>query len=204
LGRDLNSTIANSANITFTNKYDTNAVSYLTSSGRDIGLDLTAWQDSLPSGAPSLLYDILGNPRTGSWDIGALEYTEGEADTIPSFSFTPVTNAELSSYHIGSAIFSGADSTFHVWSEADSFKVGVLSPFDIVMDTAHVGDTVFVPNVASGIYSTQTTKTIYAGGESEIFSVTTKSEPISQRPIARGVNNTRWKTSDNKLIKVQE
>lgn len=52
---------------TFVNKYDTNKASYYTTSGRNLGEDLTAT-------FPFLSTDALGNARSGSWDIGALEY----------------------------------------------------------------------------------------------------------------------------------
>jgi hypothetical protein len=64
---DNNSITGNSENVTFTNKYDTLITGYYTTTGRDAGIDLSA-------DYPFLATDILGNPRTGTWDIGALEY----------------------------------------------------------------------------------------------------------------------------------
>jgi len=40
---------------------------YYTTTGRDVGVDLT-------SECPEALYDILGNARSGSWDMGALQF----------------------------------------------------------------------------------------------------------------------------------
>ena len=67
---DLNSTTSNSTAVTFSNKYDSAATGYYTTSGRDLGVDLSATY-------PFLATDILGNPRSGDWDIGALEYQGG-------------------------------------------------------------------------------------------------------------------------------
>ncbi|MBE0572728.1 MAG: hypothetical protein IH618_14390 [Ignavibacteriaceae bacterium] len=68
-GYDTHGDIANSINVTFTNKYDTLASGYYTEFGRGGGINLL-------SEYPELAYDILGNPRptTGAWDAGALQY----------------------------------------------------------------------------------------------------------------------------------
>lgn len=153
--------------VSFSNKYDTLATGYYTETGRDLGTDLS-------SDYPFLSTDILGNPRTGAWDIGALEYQDGAVDTVPTFSFTPVTGATRNGYYTVSSVFTNADSTFHVWTATnDSFKVGALSNYDLTMVTADSGDTVFVSNIASGSFNTANVNYVVAGGNSQGFSVTT-------------------------------
>lgn len=128
----------------------------------------------------AMFYDIYGNPRDiDNPSIGAYEYTTGATDTVPLFNFTSVTNAGLNSYHTTSAVFTGCDSTFHVWTvTSDSFKVGALSSYDIIMVEADSGDTVYITNIASGNYSTTNTNYVVAGGYSRGFSVTTESAPV--------------------------
>ncbi len=63
LGWDTNS---DSAQVTFANKYGTNIADYLTTTGRDAGVDLAAFFTT----------DILGvtRPKNAVWDLGCLEY----------------------------------------------------------------------------------------------------------------------------------
>ena len=69
LGYDTNSDTIDVSTVTWVNKYDTLAASYYTNVGIDAGVDLT-------SEYPFLAYDILGNARDGTPDLGALEYQE--------------------------------------------------------------------------------------------------------------------------------
>lgn len=69
-GFDTHSLTGNSTAITFANKYGLNKTDYYTETGRDAGVDLSAEY-------PFLQYDILGNPRSGTWDMGALEFQGG-------------------------------------------------------------------------------------------------------------------------------
>lgn len=66
-GIDSASNLVNSTGISFTEKYGLEKIDYYTTTGRDSAVDLSATY-------PFLATDILGNPRTGAWDIGALEY----------------------------------------------------------------------------------------------------------------------------------
>lgn len=66
-GWDNNSSYGNSTGVTFVSKYDTSITDYYTTTGRDAGADLSATY-------PFLSTDILGNSRSGTWDLGALEY----------------------------------------------------------------------------------------------------------------------------------
>ena len=136
-----------------------------------------------------MFYDIYGNPRDiDNPSIGAYEYGVAATDTVPSFSFTPVTGAELNSYHIASSVFTGCDSTFHVWTEtSDSFKVGALSSYNTTMVEADSGDTVYITNVASGNYSTENINYIKAGSNTaKSFSVTTKADPAEPPTVVNG------------------
>lgn len=74
---DVNSITMNSSDVTFTNKYDINKVSYYTTSGRDAGENL--WDEY-----PFLRNDAVGNarPESGTWDIGALEYQGTQSNNI--------------------------------------------------------------------------------------------------------------------------
>ncbi|MDP2362156.1 MAG: hypothetical protein Q8M94_00145, partial [Ignavibacteria bacterium] len=74
-GYDLNSSVGISSNVSFINKYGENKADYYTTTGRDLGTDLS-------STYPFLATDILGNPRTGTWDMGALEYQGSQSSNI--------------------------------------------------------------------------------------------------------------------------
>ena len=102
---------------------------------------------------------------------------ESGTDTIPSFSFTPVADAELSSYHEGYAVLSGLSDSCTVVS-SDTMKYGLLGTYDIASFRATNGDTIYTPVSASGSYSTATSNTIVAGGLSKDFIVTTKAATI--------------------------
>ncbi len=67
---DQHSDYRNSTEVTFTSKYGLTKQSYYTTAGRDSAIDLSATY-------PFLSTDALGNSRSGTWDIGALEYQSG-------------------------------------------------------------------------------------------------------------------------------
>lgn len=117
--------------------------------------------------------DILGNPRDATPDVGAFQYSEATSDSNATVTFTSVSNAALNSYHIAYGVLTGADTTFWVLSSPDSFDINYPYIFDVQADTAHVGDTVAVPCVASGINATSVTKTIKVSGVNRTFTVTT-------------------------------
>lgn len=124
--------------------------------------------------------DILGNERDSQWDIGAFEFNGSapSADTTATVTFNAVTNAVRNGYYIASGVLSGADSTFHIYTAtADSFKVGALGTYNITIQEAESGDTVFISNIASNLYSTQTTSSIIVSGTTRSFNVTTEAEP---------------------------
>jgi hypothetical protein len=179
---DINSITGNSTSVTFQNKYGVAFEDYYTETGRGLGVNLAEEHPEIVAKFPDIMYDALGNPRPeeGAWDIGALQYIEtGIADTIPSYSFTAVTNAELNTLYTGSAIFSGADSTFTVYTTTDaSFSIN-SGAFNTTTKTAENGDTLNVRNTTGGSYSTLYRETIIAGGVSRNFDVTTKAEPVS-------------------------
>lgn len=66
-GYDANSDTMNATLVSFVNEGGFNIADYYSTTGRDLGVDLSATY-------PFLSTDILGNPRTGTWDVGALEY----------------------------------------------------------------------------------------------------------------------------------
>jgi len=172
---DANSLTGNSTDVSFVQKYGSNITDYYTETGRDLGANIAEEYPHLLELFPDIAYDILGNPRTGSWDLGALEYQQGIADTIPSFSFTAINNAELSTEYIASSAFDNADSTFSVWTTTSaSFKINYAGTYSTAQKTADQTDTVFVKNTTGGSYSTAYTETILAGGQSQNFVVTTK------------------------------
>ena len=171
LSHDANSYAVNSTSVSFSNKYDSAATGYYTATGRDLGVDLSATY-------PFLATDILGNPRDdGNWDMGALEYGSAEPDTIPVLSsFENVTDAALESYNEGYSVVSFVDSCT-VYAAGDSFKVGVLSSYDVTQQWVYDTDTIYVPIVASNLYSTEVTSTITAGSTPRTFSVYTLVDP---------------------------
>jgi len=65
--QDSHSNVGANTSVTFTSKYSTSKSNYYTTTGRDAGTNLS-------SDFPFLSTDILGNARTGTWDLGALEY----------------------------------------------------------------------------------------------------------------------------------
>jgi hypothetical protein len=75
LGYDSHSLTGNSNSVSFINKYGFDFEDYISETGRDAGVDLS-------NEYPFLAYDILSNPRTGAWDIGALEYTGSQSNNV--------------------------------------------------------------------------------------------------------------------------
>jgi len=172
--QDLNSIMGNASAVSFAEKYGILPEDYYTTTGREAG-------ENLYDDYPFLRTDILGNerPETGAWDIGALQYQEGGVDTIPSYSFTAVTGAERNTLYTASAVFSGADSTFTVYTTTDaSFSIN-SGAFNTTTKTAENGDTLNVRNTTGGLYSQLYRHTMIAGGVSRNFDVTTKAEPVS-------------------------
>jgi len=137
----------------------------------------------------AMLLDYYGNVRgsDGDWDIGAMEFQDGAwtpPDTTATVTFTAVTNAVRNGYYIASGVLSGADSTFHIYTAtADSFKVGALGTYNLTVQEADNGDTVFISNIASGSYSTLTTSSIIVSGTTRSFNVTTLAEPVAPDTI---------------------
>ena len=64
---DVHSDTMNATLVSFTDEGGTDIADYYSTTGRDRGVDLSAEY-------PFLATDILGNPRSGTWDCGALEY----------------------------------------------------------------------------------------------------------------------------------
>jgi len=205
--QDNNSYFHSNNDVIFTNKYGLNFEDYYITAGRDSAIDLSYIQAMLPEGAPPITKDALGNDReSGAWDIGALEFQgTASADTNGTVSFTSVTNAELNSYHIAYGVVSGLDSTSHLWTvTSDSFKVGALSSFNLTMQEVENGDTIYIPNSASNLYSTANVNYIVLSGASHGFSVTTKaSPPITTGGFVKGSNLRYWFANDGILIKVK-
>lgn len=200
LGYDVNSDTANSNLITFVNKYGLDKADYYTTAGRDMGVDLSAEY-------PFLAYDILGNPRTGAWDIGALEFQDGTVDSIPSFSFTPVTNAELNTEYIATSPITGIDTVTHFWTTTGAeFKINYNGTYNTAMKTAdpdNGADTVYVKNVTGGLYDQLYTETIVGGGVSGNFNVTTQSAPVINVSIGRFSDGKIMRSSTGSVIKLK-
>lgn len=181
-GFDANSIVGTPDTVYFDNKYGLEKSDYYTSLGRRLGTNL--YDDY-----PFLRTDILGNPRPleGAWDIGALQYIAEGVDTVPLYSFTAVTNAELDSAYVAYSVFTGADSTFTVYTTTVAqFKIGALDTYSAITKYAEAGDTVFIQNTSSAEYSTLTTQTLVAGGVTRSFNVTTKAEPPPPTPSQGG------------------
>lgn len=151
-----------------------------------------------------------GVPRSSTPTIGAFEFDSGwtPPDTIPSFSFTGLNNRELNTAYTGSATFSGADSTFHVWTTTSSnFKIGFNGALNTSMKTAEAGDTVYVVNTSSGSYNTKTVATIVAGGTVRSLEVTTKADdtpPVTSGKLIKTADGLLIRTSDGKLLREKE
>jgi len=182
-----------------TERHSFNPADYYTTAGRDLGYTIPEWLCNHP--------DILGNPRSGTWDIGALEYQDGAADTIPSFSFTALNNMELNTAYVGSSTFSGADSTFTVYTTTGArFNINSSSSLSTTPKTATNGDVVYVETLTGMSYSTGYSETIIAGGVSQNFTVTTKAEPYvppSGNGILKGSNGKILRDSTGKVIRTQ-
>jgi hypothetical protein len=178
----------------------------------DAGEDLTYlynyFKNTLGYDLPEMLSDFYGNPRgaDGNWDIGAVEYQTGAVDTVPSFSFTALNNRELSTAYIGSATFSGTDSTFTVYTTTGArFNINSSSSLSTTMKTAVNGDVVYVETVTGASYSAGYTETIVAGGVSRDFTVTTKAyvPPSGSRKILKGKTGKVIFDKNGKVIYTQ-
>jgi len=97
-------------------------------------------------------------------------------DSVPRFQFVDVTEAGFNTYQEGWAEFTRADSSFTVYAAGDSFKIGVLGTYDVAMETASSGDTVYAPITASANCSSTVSTTVTAGGFSDTYSVTTTTD----------------------------
>ena len=208
-GWDNHSLFQNSSAVNFVNGlWDEDPTNYYTTTGRDIGVDITESNPEFAAMFPDIAYDILGNPRTGAWDMGALEFQDGAVDTVPSFSFTALNNQEINTAYIGSATFSGADSTFTVYTTTGArFNINSSGSLSTTPKTAVNGDVVYAETVTGSSYSTGYSETIVAGGVSRSFTVTTKAEPIvssGNGGVVRGSDGKIWRTSDGKIIKVTQ
>lgn len=102
--------------------------------------------------------------------------TVASIDTIPSqFNFVDVTDAVLSSYNQAYIVVAGCDSARFYPASGDSLKLGVLGTYDVDPIWADVGDSIYVPNVASASNSTATHSIIYSsnGTPLDTFTITT-------------------------------
>ncbi len=72
--RDANSDTMKADAVIFENKYGYLATDYRTLTGVGQGADLSVEYPELLAEHPDIAYDILGNPRGSSWDIGAVQY----------------------------------------------------------------------------------------------------------------------------------
>ena len=206
-GWDAHSLFQNSTAVTFANKWGENITDYYTETGRNIGVNIVESNPEFAAMFPDIAYDILGNPRSGNWDMGSLEYQDGAADTIPSFSFTALNNMELNTAYVGSSTFSGADSTFTVYTTTGArFNINSSSSLSTTPKTATNGDVVYVETLTGMSYSTGYSETIIAGGVSQNFTVTTKAEPYvppSGNGILKGSNGKILRDSTGKVIRTQ-
>lgn len=188
------------------NPFELQATSHAIDAGTNMSYWLNRYVNYLPDFSADT--DILGNPRDANWDIGVFEYVSGgwtPPDTTAAVTFTSVSNAELGSYHIGTGVLSGADTTFWVLSSPDSFDINYPFIYDVQADSAHSADTVKIPCVASGSYSTTVTKTIKVSGINKTFSVTTKADPAGgEAIIGRFSNGKIMRDSTGRVIKVKK
>lgn len=153
-----------------------------TSPAIDAGTDASYYIEGLFGYLPDISTDdIAGNPRNGTWDIGAFEFQQGIADTVPTFSFTALTGRELNTEYIATSPITGIDTVSHFWTTTSAeFKINYNGTYSTAMKTAdpdNGADTIYVKNTSSSSYSTLTTETIVGGGHSEDFDVTTKADP---------------------------
>ena len=153
-----------------------------TSPAIDAGTDVSYYIEGLFGYLPDISTDdIAGNPRNGTWDIGAFEFQQGIADTVPTFSFTALTGRELNTEYIATSPITGIDTVSHFWTTTSAeFKINYNGTYSTAMKTAdpdNGADTIYVKNTSSSSYSTLTTETIVGGGHSEDFDVTTKADP---------------------------
>lgn len=186
---------ANNTRLWYDAPYELKSTSPAIDAGTDMSYVLNKF-DYLPMFEPNK--DLVGTTRDSQWDIGAFEYTTGgwtAPDTIPSFSFTSVNNAELNTIYTASSTFSGADSTFTVYTPNGAlFNINSNSDHTTTPKTAVNGNTIYVQNLTGMSNSTSYTKTIIAGGVSRDYVVTTKA---STPPV--GGNGDLIKT-DNKIF----
>lgn len=180
-----------------------------TSPAIDAGTDASYYIEGLFGYLPDISTDdIAGNPRNGTWDIGAFEFQQGIADTVPTFSFTALTGRELNTEYIATSPITDVDTATHFWTTTSaSFKINYNGSYSTAMKTAdpdNGADTIYVKNTSSGSYSTLTTETIVGGGNSQNFNVTTKADPSGQQAtIGRFSDGKIIRDSTGKIIKVK-
>jgi hypothetical protein len=175
-GDDINSTYSNDQTKVFNSFSTSGGSKNLIPKSSDFPVDA-----GYSLGAPYNV-DIIGvsRPQGSAYDLGAYEYAVSgwtPPDTTATVTISSVSNAELGSYHIGSGVLSGADSTFHIWTvTTDSFKVTGGS-FNTTMVSAVSGNTLYIPVIASNQYSTAVTNYVVVSGTTRSFTVTTKADP---------------------------
>lgn len=154
--------------------------------------------------------DFFGNPRDyNAPDIGAIEYQSEATDTVPTFSFTAVNNANINTLYTATSPLTNADSSYHVWTTTSAnFKINYNGTYNTSMKTAdptNGADTVYVQNTTGGSYETPYIETIVAGGQSQNFVVTTKSDPGlgGNEAIIRDSRGKIIKDSSGEIIRLQ-
>lgn len=106
--------------------------------------------------------------------------TEG---TPNQFTYTDITNAELSTVYQDSVIIAGIGicdaiaNVFTVGAEAATFRVGVLGDWTQFGKTVSDGDTIWIRLTSSAFYSTNAFLAIDITGIIDSFSVMTKVDP---------------------------
>lgn len=180
------------------------------------GEDLTYLANWLAStfNLPNDIKDAMLKDKNGvtrsTWDVGAYEYSDGAwtpPDTIPSYSFTALNNMELSTAYIASSTFTGADSTFTVYTTTGArFNINSSSNLSTTAKTATNGDVVYIETLTGVNYSTGYSETLIAGGVSRSFTVTTKAyvpPPSGNGGILRGSDGI-WKDKNGVPIRVTQ
>lgn len=184
------------------NPYETGSSGAGIGKGTNMSYWLNRYENYLPDFDAST--DIAGKERGSVWDIGCFEYGAGEpaVDSLPnSFTFTDVTNAELSQgYESNGVTLAGFDSAYARAGGAEYvvYPLGVAPepPLNWVTGYTKVfpTDKIKVRLISSSNYSTAVNVTLTVGSRSDTYTVTTGSAPPSG-------NGKLLKSADGKVIK---
>jgi beta propeller repeat protein len=114
----------------------------------------------------------------GTFNI-ATKTTPTNDSTPNQFSFTDITEAELSTSYSDSITVSGIDAVTPISVGNAEYRIGSSAWTSIAVGEVNNGDVIEVRHNSSSTYSDTVSVVVTIGGVSDTFSITTKSEPAT-------------------------